>query len=101
MNQIADTRSQHMRATASRFGGRPIRVCMHVDAPLKEDPRVMRDVLALAAAGEILRDSYRSRLRQQQEEGAAGQIVALRDALSPIAEAIAGLLMAGERSQAR
>ncbi|WP_082947650.1 GAF domain-containing protein [Mycobacterium sp. E2479] len=48
-------------------------------------------LLALAATGEIFRDSYRSRLRQEQEEGAAGQIVALRDALSPIAEAIADM----------
>lgn len=48
-------------------------------------------LLALAAAGEALRDSYRGRLRQRQEDGAAGQIVALRDALSPIAEAIADM----------
>lgn len=48
-------------------------------------------VLAIMALVDLVRESYRSRLRQRQEEDAAAQIVALRDALSPIAESIADM----------
>ncbi|MFV8316335.1 GAF domain-containing protein [Mycobacterium sp. 23] len=48
-------------------------------------------MLATAAFLTIVRESYRSRLRVQDDDVAAAQIVALRDALRPIVEAIAGM----------
>ncbi|WP_197079935.1 GAF domain-containing protein [Mycobacterium haemophilum] len=48
-------------------------------------------ILATVALIDLVRESYRSLLRHRQEESAAAQIVALRDALSPIAESIADI----------
>lgn len=49
-------------------------------------------ILLLAiAAGDVIGDRYRAGLREEDNNAAAAQLVALRDALRPIAEAIADI----------
>jgi GAF domain-containing protein len=48
-------------------------------------------ILALTACVQVLRESYRSHLREQNDNAAAEQLVALRDALRPIVESIADM----------
>lgn len=48
-------------------------------------------VLLAIAAADVIGDRYRATLREEDNNAAAAQLVALRDALRPIAEAIADL----------
>jgi hypothetical protein len=48
-------------------------------------------ILGLTACVQVLRESYRAHLREQNDNAAAEQLVALRDALRPIVESIADI----------